>query len=81
MTDGNVIGVITEKLSDEYSYALTGSVPQNVNFALKSDYLLDFLKSYPQVLTEMSKVSETKLNEREIAEKIQNSSALITTYE
>jgi S1-C subfamily serine protease len=43
---GEVIGVITSKLSDEYAYGLTGSIPQNVNFALKIDYVLPLLKAY-----------------------------------
>ncbi|MDA7660636.1 serine protease, partial [Verrucomicrobia bacterium] len=78
---GNVIGVITARLSDEVSFALTGSLPQNVNFAVKSTYVLGLLESFPQVLNSMPKAKKRKLNENEIAERIQNSSALLLTYE
>jgi len=46
---GNVVGVITEKLDDQAGYAVTGSLPQNVNYAVKSDYLLPLIESVPDV--------------------------------
>jgi len=45
--DYNVIGVITSSLNDIVALKLSGSLPQNVNFSLKSDYIHAFLKNYP----------------------------------
>lgn len=42
--DYEVIGVASSKLSDAYAIAATDSIPQNVNFAIKSD-IISFLAS------------------------------------
>jgi uncharacterized protein len=46
---GNVIGIIQLTLNDLTQLLRTGNVPQNVNYALKSDHLLSFLRSVPGV--------------------------------
>jgi hypothetical protein len=42
---GNVIGVIVMKLNALYIAAATNDIPQNVNFAIKSNIALNFLES------------------------------------
>jgi hypothetical protein len=37
--DGDVIGVVVSTLSAKYLYERAEALPQNVNFAVKSDYL------------------------------------------
>jgi len=39
-SSGNVIGVIVSRLNDMTAFSVSGSIPQNVNFAVKSFYLL-----------------------------------------
>ncbi len=46
---GNVVGIIQLTLNDARLFFATGLVPQNVNYALKSEYLLRFLKSVPGI--------------------------------
>lgn len=46
---GNVVGMVVSKLSDMAGLAATGSVPQNVNYALKSSCILSFLESVPDL--------------------------------
>jgi TPR repeat protein len=46
---GNVVGVVVAKLSARAALASSGSLPENVNYAVKSGYLLSFLESMPQV--------------------------------
>jgi S1-C subfamily serine protease len=46
---GNVIGVVTAKLSDAAGYETSGAIPQNVNYAIKSTYLLALVESIPEV--------------------------------
>ncbi len=41
---GKVIGVVTSKLSAVKVFQWTGDLPQNVNYAMKSGLLLDFLE-------------------------------------
>ncbi len=47
--DGNVIGIVSAKLSDKVMLKEFDSIPQNVNFAVKSSYLLDLLKGMRSV--------------------------------
>ena len=42
--DGNVIGIVSAKLSDRTMLKEFNSIPQNVNFAVKSSHLLELLK-------------------------------------
>ena len=37
---GQVINILVSTLSAEYLFKAVGHIPQNVNFAIKSDYLL-----------------------------------------
>ena len=47
---GNVVGVIAAKLDASVTLSVTGTLPENVNFAVKSTYLLAFLESCPSIL-------------------------------
>ena len=40
---GNVVGVVAAKLSASAALKATGALPENVNYAIKSSYLLSFL--------------------------------------
>jgi TPR repeat protein len=46
---GNVVGVVSAKLSVREAIAKTGEIPENVNYAVKSSLLLSFLESVPDV--------------------------------
>jgi S1-C subfamily serine protease len=51
---GELVGIITSTLSAEAVYESTGSLPQNVNYAVKSSYLsllLPLLKDTPDIAT------------------------------
>ena len=41
---GNVVGVVSAKLNAAAALASSGSLPENVNYAVKSSYLLSFLE-------------------------------------
>ena len=42
-TSGNIVGVVSEKLNALRFAKLTGDIPQNINFAIKTGALRDFL--------------------------------------
>jgi S1-C subfamily serine protease len=46
---GNVKGVIVAKLDDMAALMAMGSVPQNVNYAIKGERLRDFLRRFPAI--------------------------------
>jgi len=56
---GNVVGVVSAKLSARAALASSGALPENVNYAVKSSYLLSFLESVPEVSAKL-KEPETK---------------------
>jgi len=63
---GRVIGVVIAKLDEIFTARATGSLPQNVNYALKSSLVLSFLESLPElsgklVQTKNSGLSRTKV--------------------
>jgi len=46
---GNAVGVVSAKLSAKAALATSGALPENVNYAVKSSFLLSFLESVPEV--------------------------------
>jgi len=48
-THGNVVGVTSAGLNAAKTLNITGSLPQNVNYAVKSSFLMPFLKSMPEL--------------------------------
>ncbi len=47
--DGNVVGIVSAKLSDRTMLREFNSIPQNVNFAVKSKHLLELLRGLRSV--------------------------------
>lgn len=45
--DGNVVGVVVASLDAAKAFQLTNAIPQNVNWAIKSDYLLSLAEMLP----------------------------------
>jgi S1-C subfamily serine protease len=46
---GSVVGIVTARLSDRAALEESGALPQNVNYALKSSYVLSLLESMPEL--------------------------------
>jgi len=63
--DGEVVGIITSKLSEISALLTSGELPQNVNYALKSSYIRAFLEVVPGIGEQesgKSKVKETDIS-------------------
>ena len=45
---GRVVGIVTGRLNDLVVLKESGSLPQNVNYAVKSDYMIPLLRPYTQ---------------------------------
>jgi len=50
---GNAVGIIKAKLSFLATIADSGAIPENVNYAVKSSFLLSFLEALPEVATRL----------------------------
>jgi S1-C subfamily serine protease len=59
-SQGEVIGIITARLDDRTTLEATGSLPQNVNYALKSSFLEAALDRIPHAFKEAGGPSKTR---------------------
>jgi S1-C subfamily serine protease len=66
---GNVVGVVSAKLSALAAIATTGQIPENVNYAVKSSLLLSFLESVPDV---SASLKEPNSNSQEFEDVVQS---------
>lgn len=62
--EGNVVGVVVSKLNAIAVMAKQEYIPENVNFAIKGDYLLPLLNAIPQSIRQI-KSKNYKINEIE----------------
>ncbi len=76
---GNVVGVVSSKLNELVVAKATGSLPQNINFAIKSLTLQIFLDTHG-INYELEN-SNTKLEAVDIAEKAQGYTVRVKCYE
>lgn len=56
---GNVVGIVSQQLDVMRALDSNGQLPQNVNYAIKSQYLLGFLETIPEVSTKLKPPRET----------------------
>ncbi len=74
---GRLIGIVSSKLSDSSVLAGTGSLPQNVNYAIKKSYLLAFLDGYPEVLKNTVTGGQDGLLFEDAVAKVRKSTVLV----
>ena len=78
---GNVVGVVVAKLNDAYVLDRSGSVPQNVNYAVKKSYALAFLQSNAKVNKSIKTEGKNAATSFEQAvKKVRESTVLVVTY-
>ncbi len=66
---GNAVGVVAAKLSAEAALAMSGALPENVNYAVKSSLLINFLESVPEVA---AKLKEPRTKDRKFEDVVQS---------
>ncbi len=79
-SSGNVIGVIMAKLSLEAAFATSGAVPENVNHALKSSFVLSFLESVPGLADRLKPPATALKPMQQIAAELEKATALVIAY-
>jgi TPR repeat protein len=78
---GNVIGIVTARLSDTAALESSGALPQNVNYAVKSSYALSLLESVPGLASKLKAPHPAK--ERKFEDAVQEAhaaAALVLVY-
>ena len=79
-SSGNVVGVMVAKLSAEVAVATSGEVPENVNYALKSSYVLNLLESVPGLADRLKPPTSAPKPPKQVAAELEEAAALVLTY-
>jgi S1-C subfamily serine protease len=77
---GNVIGIVVAKMADVEALAATGSIPQNVNYAIKSSFALALLETLPEASRNLTPPSQKERNSADIVDEAQKAVVLIFCY-
>ncbi len=76
--DGNVVGIIASKLSALYMLKNKGSVPENVNYAIKSNYLNELIQTDDRVSKSLLPPTKRPAkNLVELSERVEKAIALV----
>ena len=77
---GNVIGVVVAKLSQKAAIATTGTLAENVNYAIKSSYLLSFLESLPEVAAKLKNPNTAERSFEAVIKSVEQATVLVLVY-
>ncbi|MSU42832.1 MAG: serine protease, partial [Pedosphaera sp.] len=77
---GNVVGVVVAKLSQKAAIATTGTIAENVNYAVKSSYLLSFLESLPEVAAKLKEPSAKERKFEDVVKSAEQAAVLVLVY-
>jgi S1-C subfamily serine protease len=77
---GNVVGVVSAKLSARAALAASGSLPENVNYAVKSSFLLGFLESVPEVSAKLKEPNTKERKFEDVVKSAEQAAVLVLVY-
>ena len=77
---GNVVGVVCAKLSATAALSTSGALPENVNYAVKSSFLLGFLESVPEVVAKLKEPNAKDTKPEEVAAEAKEAAVLVLVY-
>ncbi len=77
---GNVIGVVVAKLSQQAALATSGTLAENVNYAVKSSYLLSFLESVPEVAAQLKEPNTQSRPFEDVVRDVEQATVLVLVY-
>ncbi len=77
---GNVVGVVSAALSARAALATSGALPQNVNYAVKSSFLLGFLESLPEVAAKLKEQNTKDMKFDDVVDQAKEAAVLVLVY-
>jgi TPR repeat protein len=77
---GNVVGVVSAKLDASAALAASGALPENVNYAVKSSFLLSFLESVPEVSAKLKEPVSAEWKFDDVVQSAQAAAVLVLVY-
>jgi S1-C subfamily serine protease len=77
---GNVVGIVSAKLSARAALESSGALPENVNYAVKSSFLLGFLESVPDVAKKLKEPNTKEEKFEDVVKSAQAATVLVLVY-
>ncbi len=77
---GNVVGVVSAKLNAAAALAASGALPENVNYAVKSGFLLSFLESVPEVSAKLAEPNSKERKFEDVVKSAEQAAVLVLVY-
>ena len=77
---GNVIGVVVAKLNQRAAIATSGTLAENVNYAVKSSYLLSFLESVPAIADKLKEPNVKERKFEDVVKDTEKATVLVLVY-
>ena len=77
---GNVVGVVSAKLNAAAALAASGSLPENVNYAVKSSYLLSFLEVLADGQLKLKEPNTKEMKFEDVVKSAEQAAVLVLVY-
>jgi len=77
---GNAVGVVAAKLDALVALTASGTLPENVNYAVKGSFVLGFLESVPEVAAKLREPNGGEESFEDVAAAAQKAAALVLVY-
>jgi|688.fasta_scaffold83576_2 S1-C subfamily serine protease len=77
---GNAVGVVSAKLSASAAFATSGALPENVNYGVKSSFLLSFLESVPDVAAKLKDPNTKDTKFEDVVRSAEQATVLVLIY-
>ena len=75
-----MIGIVSAKLDAGAALAASGALPENVNYAVKSSFLLGFLESVPAVSAKLKAPATADRKFKDVVKSAQDAAVLVLVY-
>ena len=77
---GNVVGVVSAKLNARAALLSSGALPENVNYAVKSSFLLSFLESVPEISAKLKEPNTKERKFDDVVSDAEKAAVLVVVY-
>ena len=75
--NGDILGVIVAMLDAKTTFRISGSLPQNVNYAIKGIYAQAMLDTLPEIADKLLSPSKSKPN---AVDRVKKSTVMVLSY-
>jgi hypothetical protein len=76
----HIPGIVSAKLNASVALAASGALPENVNYAVKSSFLLGFLESVPAVSAKLKAPVTADRKFEDVVKSAQDAAVLVLVY-